>query len=328
MKALVSGFVASILLLSGCASSSAQEKPQQSATPTPVIKLVILGSGNPVPSRTQAGTSLLVEAGGRIFMFDCGRGCTTRLAQYGPHLLTKIDALFLTHLHSDHIVGIPDLWLNGWTQGRKTPLNIWGPTGTGAMMDGLRIAYASDIGYRTPAGALEDTRLHPAVHIVAKDGVIYDEGGVTITAFRVHHANIPAFGYRIDAGGKSVMISGDTTTAPNLAIYGKGADVALMEVASPPMVDYVKRSFPPAQAAQILALHLDADQAGATFAAIRPKLGVYYHTVSNCSANAALLGKTRDHYEGLVIVSQDLTEISIYSDRIETALPDTSEKCE
>ncbi|MEZ5711205.1 MAG: MBL fold metallo-hydrolase [Sphingobium sp.] len=317
----------------GHAITAVKDAPLQSPAPqstddrTPIIKVVVLGSGNPVPSRTQAGTAILVEAGGDRFLFDCGRGCTTRLAQHDPRLVSSIDKIFLTHLHSDHVVGIPDLWLNGWTQGRGTPLSVWGPTGTGAMMEGLRAAYSADISYRLPTGTTDPAALTREIHLISENGVVYDRKGVKITAFRVHHADIPAYGYRIDYGGKSVLLSGDTSVAPNLARYGQGTDIALLEVASPPMVDYVQRSFPPEQADKILALHLTADQAAETFAAMSPRLGIYYHTVSNCAADKALMAMTRESYSGPLTIARDLTVIEVTQDGIHIDEPGAPEEC-
>lgn len=150
---------------------------------------------------------------------------------------------------------------------------------------------------------------------------------MTITAFRVRHADIPAYGYRIDYDGKSVLLSGDTSATPNLTNYGKGADIALLEVASPPMVDYVQRTFPPEQAKKILALHLTADQAAEAFATIKPQLGVFYHMESNCAADSALIAETRNRYDGQLTISRDLMEIDVMRDTIQTTVPDGGVVC-
>jgi ribonuclease Z len=321
--------LAALLLIAGTASCTPRQTAAaaENAPAAAVMTVTILGSGTPVPSRTQAGTAILIAAGQTYLLFDCGRGCTSRLAEHDPALIGRIDKLFLTHLHSDHTVGIPDLWLNGWTQGRQIPLRLWGPTGTDTMMEGLRRAYGPDIGYRTPPGAEEAEALRRETRIIDDDGVVYNEAGVKVTAFRVQHGAVPAFGYRVDYGGKSVLISGDTTATPALQRYGAGVTLALLEVASPSMVDYVQRSFPAEQAKYILSLHLTADQAGEAFAAMKPDLAVYYHTVSTCATNPALIAKTREHFTGRLEVSQDLMDISILPDRVETWMPASAETC-
>src|SRR5215831_14281706 len=174
------------------------------------IKVTLLGTGCPPPVMNRFGPSTLVEAGGQKFVFDAGRGALQRLTQLKVRW-QDVQGVFLTHLHSDHVVGFPDLWLTGWlVGGRNVPLQVWGPRGTKKMMSHLEQAYEFDIRIR-----LYDDRAAPdGVVILAEDiseGVVYDKGGVKITAFEVDHTPVkPAFGYRIDYAGRSVVLSGDT----------------------------------------------------------------------------------------------------------------------
>lgn len=287
------------------------------------MTITILGSGTPVPSRTQAGTAILIEAAGRVLLIDCGRGCTSRLAEYQPGLLTQTNTVFLTHLHSDHVVGLPDLWLNGWTQGRDAPFRIWGPEGTGALMDGLRTAYGADISIRTsqPGSVPPGAETH---ELPSEGGVIFDEAGLRVTTFPVKHAGMPAFGYRVEAGDASVMISGDTTATPALAAAGQGADVVMLEVLSPAMVTYLDGTFPPEVAAAIRGLHLTAEQAGEVFRETEPVLGVYYHTVASCRTDGPLLAETGKVWPGQVAVSRDLMQVRISADGVETIYPESA----
>ena len=197
------------------------------------LKVTLLGTGTPRPVMERFGPSILVEAGKEKLLFDCGRGATQRLYQLKVPF-ADLTALFLTHLHSDHIVGIPDFYLTGWIFGRNTPLRVWGPTGTAEMMSHLEQAYQFDIHVRRDV----DERL-PAqgVVVVAKDieqGVIYQNGDFKVTAFTVDHAPIkPAFGYRVDYAGHSVVLSGDTRYSENLIHFAQGADVLIHEVIDP-----------------------------------------------------------------------------------------------
>lgn len=293
--------------------------PARSDVVSSDFTLTVLGSGTPLPSRTQVGTALLVEAGETLLLFDCGRACTKRIEQYNPALISKIDKLFLTHLHSDHTVGIPDLWLNGWTQGRQLPLQIWGPDGVKGMMRGLRNAYAADIGYRSKPSQPEAPGLKVRFNVLGESGdIVFEFGDLTVMAFTVKHANIPAYGYRVDYAGRSILISGDTTATPNLGAFGANADVVLLEVLSPAMVDTINTNFKPTMVEYILSLHLTTAQASDVFKQINPQLGVYYHTVAGCETDKRLLAETSKTYSGPVVVAHDLMKIHLYRDRVET----------
>src|SRR5216110_3886703 len=114
------------------------------------MRVTLLGTGTPFPNAERFGSAILVEAAGKKLLFDCGRGAVIRLAQAGVSP-KEIDGLFLTHLHSDHVVGIPDLWLSGWFLGRDKPLPLWGPPGTRTMAKHLVQAFAFDIRTREAA---------------------------------------------------------------------------------------------------------------------------------------------------------------------------------
>jgi ribonuclease Z len=198
----------------------------------PALKVTLLGTGTPRPVIERFGPSTLVEAGNQKLIFDCGRGCTQRLYQ-AKTPFSEVTALFLTHLHSDHIVGVPDLWLTGWIVGRKTPLRVWGPSGTRQMMKHLEEAYAFDIHIRRD---VDEQIAAPGVVVEAKDieqGVVYESGGVKVTAFTVDHGAVkPALGYRVDYAGHSVVLSGDTRYSENLIKFAQGTDVLILPVSA------------------------------------------------------------------------------------------------
>ena len=200
------------------------------------FKVTLLGTGAPVPSMERFGPSILVEAGGQKLLFDCGRGAAQRLWQLKIPL-GKIDALFLTHLHSDHIVGIPDVWLTGWIPAvygrRELPLQVLGPTGTKDMMDNLVKAFSWDITTR----AKEKNKADSGALVIAKDireGVIWENKEIKITPFTVRHSDFidSALGYKIEYAGRTLVLSGDTRYSENLIRYSKGADVIIHEVAA------------------------------------------------------------------------------------------------
>jgi ribonuclease Z len=282
------------------------------------FKVTLLGTGSPRPVMSRFGPSILVEAGKEKLIFDCGRGATQRLYQLKIPF-SQITALFLTHLHSDHTVGIPDLWLTGWVMGRTIPLPVWGPKGTKAMMEHLRQAYAFDIHIRRDV----DTKLPGGgAEVVAKDieeGVVYNRGGVKVTAFLVDHGEIkPAFGYRVDYGGRSVTMSGDTRASENLIKSAQGTDVLIHEVIDPDAFRETVTADTRRQKNAIIGHHTTPEQAGIIFARVKPRLAVYSHIVPPDVPD--LLPQTRKTYAGPLEVGEDLMSIEI-GDKIDVHRP-------
>src|SRR5947207_10420541 len=257
------GFHLIVLILSLCVICSVS-----AAARSDEMRVTLLGTGTPFPNAERFGSAILVEVAGTKLLFDCGRGVVIRLTQAGVSP-KEIDGLFLTHLHSSDLVGIPDLWLSGWFLGRSKPLPIWGPQGTSSMAKHLAQAFAFDIRVRqdTP-----DPLPAKGVEIDAKDvaqGKTYNDGTTRVSAFIVDHGAVkPAVGYRVDSKGHCVVISGDTKFCQNLVDLAKGAD-CLIHVAW--SADW-KNPTPPSK--RSLA---SAEDAGRVFAAVKPKLGVVYH---------------------------------------------------
>ena len=289
----------------------------------PEFKVTLLGTGEPVPSIERFGPATLVQAGGLNLLFDCGRGCTQRLMQKGVPL-GKIDVLFLTHLHSDHVVGIPDLLLIGWLRPpfahRDAPMRVIGPVGTVSMMSNIEKAFEWDIKTR-----IADEKLPPAgVANEATDmraGVVFEKNGVKVTTFEVNHGEKikPAFGFRIDYDGRAVSISGDTKFNENLIQHSKGVDVLIHEVAAARPELIKAQKFLPA----ILAHHTNPEQAGIVFARVKPKLAVYYHLVLFGNREIKpyspekLVQLTRKTYSGPLVVGEDLMTLIIGKNEVQ-----------
>lgn len=253
------------------------------------------------------GISILVEAAGQKLLFDCGRGATLRAAEAGIRT-SDIDKVFLTHLHSDHIISIPDLLLTAWSgpAGRKTPFQVWGPPGTRGMMDKLLEAFAFDIHIR---GDVDEKFPKEGIRVIStevNEGMVYDRTGVKVTAFVVDHGPVkPAFGYRVDFGGRSIVMSGDTRMSENLIRHSQGVDVLFHE-AGRGVAALIQQGISPEQAATIEAHHTSAEETGIVFSRVKPRLAVYAH-----GGNAQVAAEARKHYRGPLEVGEDLMVIRI-----------------
>jgi ribonuclease Z len=281
------------------------------------FRVTLLGTGVPTPRADRFGPSTLIEAGSRKLLIDAGRGTTIRLNQIGVPM-GEIDALLLTHYHSDHTSGIPDLWLTGWLQShfarRTTPFHVIGPTGAQTLMSGLEMAYRRDIEIRIADEQLPPEGVAVIVDEFDQDGVVFDQGGVRVLAFEVDHgaAITPAYGYRVEYDGRVAVISGDTRYNENVIRYGEGADLLLHEVA---IVRPELMSVPFIQ--RIMAHHTNAREAGVVFSRTRPKLAAFTHLVFLASETvppasiADLIDETRQSYSGPLEVGEDLMSFLI-----------------
>jgi ribonuclease Z len=282
--------------------------------PAETLRVTLLGTGNPRPTLERFGPSILIETErGRRVLLDAGRGATMRLWQLGgAELLASVDVVLLTHLHSDHVVGLPDLWLTGWLFGRKTPLRVIGPQGTAAMVEGLRRAYEFDVKTRRDV----DERLPGAgAELVAEEtsgGLVLDADGSKVTAFAVDHGVVkPALGYRVDAGGRSAVFSGDTRPSEALVAAAKGVDLLVHEVVSPDVERRVAKVLGKERIERIIAHHTTPEQAGEIFAKTKPRLAVYSHIVPSPARAEDLIPPTRKTYDGALVVGEDLLEIDV-----------------
>lgn len=301
-----------LLLTSVCLAAPVAHASEQAK-----FVVTLLGTGDPIPSATRNGPAILVQAGGLNLMIDAGRGNTVRLRQAGlwPG---QIDAVFITHFHSDHLNGLADLLTLGYigrpNVRRRQPLQIVGPTGMKRIADALRASIDDDVKIRkadekiTPAGA------DMSVQEFTGDGVVFDRNGVKVTAFAVNHGVFikPAFGYRVDYNGMSALFSGDTRFDENLIAHASDLNLLVHETAVAPdelqNLDTVKA---------VIAHHTTPEQAGEVFARAKPKLAAFSHITLIADAahpavsEAEIERRTRTKWDGPLVVGEDLMRISI-----------------
>jgi ribonuclease Z len=255
------------------------------------------------------GASTLVQAGNQTLLIDAGRGALQRLTQARVPW-RDVTGVLLTHLHSDHVVGFPDLFLTGWLMpGRNAPVHVWGPEGTTDMMAALTKAFAEDIRVRSEnEGANPDGAILEATDV--REGVVLDTDGVRVTAFAVEHGALKsALGYRIEYGGRSVVLSGDTRVSENLVRHAAGTDLLIHEVLVP---EILRRAGVPAdRISGIAASHTTPEEAGGVFARVRPRLAVYSHVCPPGTTEADLRDATRRTYDGPVELGEDLMVIEV-----------------
>ena len=299
-------------VLSVPVAASAQEAADNN------IVVTLLGTGSPSPNPDRFSSATLVQAGGFNMLFDAGRGATIRLRQIGVRL-GSVSPTFISHFHSDHTVGLPDLWMTGYIQTayakRSEPMLVIGPTGTKHMADTMRSAFVEDRTIR-----LADEKVpEVATEIMARDfkdnGVVFESRGVKVTAFAVNHGELihPAYGYRVDYAGHSVLISGDTKFDEAVIKHGQGVDLLIHEVCAAEAE--VLKAF---NNRAVMDHHTSAEEAGTVFSRAKPKMAAYSHIIqltergaTNQPDTVQIETATRRTYSGPLTVGDDLTRFVI-----------------
>lgn len=196
------------------------------------LRVFMCGTGSPLPGRAQA--CVAVTAGESLYLVDTGAGSQATMQLHGQPM-RHLRTVLLTHLHTDHITGIPDMNLASWVVGRAEPLRILGPAGVDRVVRGYNEVLALDRRFRVlhHGVALLPPELGVLHAETIEPGIVVEEGGLAITAFAVNHEPItPAYGYRFDYRGRSVVVSGDTVVTPSLEAAARGADLLLHDVLS------------------------------------------------------------------------------------------------
>jgi ribonuclease Z len=294
-----------------CGLSSAADAATQASNSTPsapATRVVILGTGSPDPDPDNSGPAVAVVTGGAAYLVDCGPGVVRRAAAakrkgIAELAVQNIHVVFITHLHSDHTVGYPDLIFTPWVVGRSVPLEAYGPRGLGDMTKYIEKAWEKDIEVRTYDGHAPHTGYEVNVHEI-EPGIVYKDKNVTVSAFLVKHGSWDqAFGYKFEAPDRTIVISGDTRPTDAIAKACNHCDVLVHEVYSEARVS----KLPPGQQEYSRTFHTSTVELAKEAAAARPRLLVLYHQMYGRGMTyEQLLDEMKQDYSGDVVSARDL----------------------
>ncbi len=275
-------------------------------------RLVLLGTGNPNPSPEQSGCALAIVINDVPYVVDFGPGLIRRAAALSPPYGGPIKGLeaknirhaFLTHLHSDHTTGYPDLILTPWVMGRDQPLEVYGPSGIADMTAHILEAYREDIRYRLygtePAN---DMGWRVDCHEIQQEGTIYRDSNIQVEAFPVPHGTWPnAWGFRFTTADRVIVVSGDSAPSEKIIEYATGADILVHEVYS--RAGYARK--PEAWKIYHASHHTSTSQLAEIVNRSEPGLVVLYHILFWGATEQELLEEISEGYGGKVIVGRDL----------------------
>jgi ribonuclease BN (tRNA processing enzyme) len=294
--------LSALLMFEGVVKGAAQSSPA-GAGETPVI--VMLGTGTPRPTPDVWGPATAIVVGNRVFLVDAGEGVERRLAAAG--LPTNgVTAAFITHLHSDHVLGLSDLIFTSWVMGRTRSFPVYGPHGLARMTQHLYEAFNEDIQIRTNGLEHESRNGYRVDAREIEPGVVYDSGGVRVTAFQVNHGEWrEAYGYRFDGPGRSIVLSGDTRPSEELVKMATAVDVLIHEAVPSDSTQHPGNRSAAEWATYVRAYHTTTLQLGELAARAKPKLLVVYHKGRRATPEQ-ILADIRRSFSGPVEIARDL----------------------
>ncbi len=288
------------------------------------MRITALGTGMPNQSPSNVAAAFLVELGnGDTFLFDMGTGSTDRLAGLEPDY-SKLDKVFVSHLHTDHAGDIAALWVGGWLGGRYNPLEVYGPSGsspelgTKVHIDHIREAWAWDVTSR--AGTLPNAGGEIVAHEFdfSKTAVIYEKNGAKVTTFPAIHIRDGSVSFRLDWNGLSFVFGGDSVPNKWFMKEAKGVDVAVHEAFFTPEQWMRIAGFPYKLAYWVTTLiHTPPEGFGKLMSVVKPRLAVAYHYWNHRDIELEIYEGIRKTYGGPLALADDLTVINVTKDHIE-----------
>lgn len=274
------------------------------------MQVTLLGTGCPQVDCDRYGPANLVRCRGRSFLVDCGSGVTQRLLAAGSNG-AAIDGVFLTHLHSDHVVDLFQLVISSWHQARDRPQRVFGPKGTKRMVDAMLAMWKPEYEQRIAHEKRPSTR---ALEIEVREfdeGALWDADGVTVSAVAVRHQPVKfAYGFLFQAEGRRLVFSGDTAYCPELIAAGKGTDVLVHEC----FIHGAMKPGPgrtPEGLAAVASYHTLSHEVGKVAAAMEARCLVLNHFVPVTFDRAALLAEVRRDYRGPIVIGEDLMSLDL-----------------
>lgn len=272
-------------------------------------RVVLLGTGTPNPEPDRSGPAVAVVVGNAAYLVDAGPGVVRRAEaarRLGISALAQpnLTAVFLTHLHSDHTLGLPDLIFSPWVLERTAPLRVFGPRGTAAMVRHIQEAWAEDVRIRLDGWQPQNPTGYRAVAREIDSGLVHADSNVRVYAFRVSHGSVPdAFAYRFETADRVVVVSGDTRSTEGMVEACRGCDVLVHEVYS----DAGFARLPPEWQRYHAAFHTSARALGELATRARPGLLVLYHQLSWGGVPLdSITGEVRRAFAGRVVFGRDL----------------------
>jgi ribonuclease Z len=280
------------------------------------MELVLLGTGCPQCDPLRRGPANLVRAGGKQFLVDCGSGVAQRLVEAGTRG-ADIDALFLTHLHSDHLVDFYQLVITSWHQGRLRPQRVFGPPGTSAFVAGTMALWATERAQRIKHERRASLAAFEIDVVEIAPGIVWDADGVRVQAVAVAHEPVKhAFGFVFEHASHKIVFSGDTAYCPALIDAARGADALVHEC-------FVHGEMRPVQGvrsaetvAAVASYHTPSDQVGKVAAAANVRLLVLNHFVPTRFDRDKLLAEVAADFTGPLVVGEDLARFDCATRRL------------